>query len=94
MQVAYAGKPRPIKDPDKSIEGWVPTDDGAFVVNEPQGAPGSFPVNDNPQDKATYDFTVTVPAGHTVMANGVLVLAHRRRRSGDLALAQPRCPPT
>ncbi len=73
VQVDYAGKPRPIKDPDKSIEGWVPTDDGAFVVNEPQGAPGSFPVNDNPQDKATYDFTVTVPAGHTVMANGVLV---------------------
>jgi aminopeptidase N len=73
VQVDYAGKPKPIKDPDKSIEGWIPTDDGAFVVNEPQGAPGWFPVNDNPQDKATYDFTVTVPEGHTVMANGQLV---------------------
>ena len=69
----YAGKPKPIKDPDKSIEGWIPTDDGAFVVNEPQGAPGWYPVNDNPRDKATYDFTVSVPAGHTVMANGELV---------------------
>ena len=87
VQVAYAGKPRPIKDPDKSIEGWVPTDDGAFVVNEPQGAPGSFPVNDNPQDKATYDFTVTVPAGHTVMANGVLV-SHTVGDVRDLALAR------
>jgi Peptidase family M1 domain len=28
---------------------------------------------DNPRDKATYDFEVTVPAGLTVMANGVLV---------------------
>jgi aminopeptidase N len=73
VRVEYAGKPKPIKDPDKSIEGWVPTDDGAFVVNEPQGSPGWFPVNDNPRDKATYDFTVTVPAGHTVMANGQLV---------------------
>jgi aminopeptidase N len=73
VRVDYSGNPKPIKDPDKSIEGWIPTDDGAFVVNEPQGAPGWFPVNDNPQDKATYDFTVTVPAGNTVMANGNLV---------------------
>jgi aminopeptidase N len=72
VQVEYAGKPKPIKDPDKSIEGWIPTDDGAFVVNEPQGSPGWFPVNDNPRDKAAYDFTVTVPEGHTVMANGEL----------------------
>ena len=72
VEVAYAGKPRPIKDPDKSIEGWIPTDDGAFVVNEPQGSPGWYPVNDNPRDKATYDFTITVPEGHTVMANGEL----------------------
>ena len=73
VRVDYAGKPKPIKDPDKSIEGWIPTDDGAFVVNEPQGAPGWYPVNDNPRDKATYDITVSVPAGHTVTANGELV---------------------
>jgi aminopeptidase N len=73
VQVDYAGKPKPIKDPDKSIEGWVPTDDGAFVVNEPQGSPGWFPVNDNPRDKATYDFRVTVPEGHTAVANGELI---------------------
>jgi aminopeptidase N len=73
VRVDYSGNPKPIKDPDKSIEGWIPTEDGAFVVNEPQGSPGWYPVNDNPQDKATYDFTVTVPQGHTVMANGRLV---------------------
>ncbi|GIH16257.1 hypothetical protein [Rugosimonospora africana] len=43
------------------------------MVGEPQGSPGWYPVNDNPRDKATFDFTVTVPAGLTVMANGVLV---------------------
>jgi aminopeptidase N len=73
VEVDYSGRPRAIKDPDKSIEGWVPTEDGAFVVNEPQGSPGWYPVNDSPQDKATFDFTVTVPAGREVVANGILV---------------------
>jgi aminopeptidase N len=71
--VGYAGTPTVVTDPDFSIEGWVPTDDGAFVVGEPQGSPAWYPVNDNPRDKATYDFSVSVPDGLTVMANGVLV---------------------
>src|SRR5215207_8604151 len=70
--IRYSGVPSVVTDPDGSIEGWVPTDDGAFVVGEPQGSPAWFPVNDNPRDKATYDFDVTVPQGLTVMANGVL----------------------
>jgi aminopeptidase N len=71
--VDYAGSPGVVVDPDQSIEGWVPTDDGAFVVGEPQGSPAWYPVNDNPRDKATFDFNITVPAGLTAMANGVLV---------------------
>jgi aminopeptidase N len=71
--VGYAGTPTVVTDPDFSIEGWVPTDDGAFVVGEPQGSPAWYPVNDNPRDKAAYDFSVSVPDGLTVMANGVLV---------------------
>jgi aminopeptidase N len=73
VTVDYAGQPKVVTDPDTSIEGWVPTEDGAFVVNEPQGSPGWYPVNDNPRDKATFDFRVAVPDGLTVMANGVLV---------------------
>jgi aminopeptidase N len=71
--VGYAGTPSVVTDPDQSIEGWVPTDDGAFVVGEPQGSPAWYPVNDSPRDKATFDFAVTVPEGLTVMANGVLL---------------------
>ncbi|MET0761780.1 MAG: M1 family metallopeptidase [Thermoleophilaceae bacterium] len=78
--VRYAGEPQPIVDPDGASEGWIPTDDGAFVVNEPVGSPGWYPVNDTPRDKATFDFAVTVPAGITVMANGVL--RSRRDRRG------------
>ncbi len=73
VEVVYSGRPRPIKDPDKSIEGWIPTDDGAFVVAEPQGSPGWYPVNDTPRDKATFDFTISVPAGKEVIANGELL---------------------
>ena len=73
VTVGYAGTPLVVTDPDDSIEGWVPTDDGAFVVNEPQGSPAWYPCNDNPRDKATFDFSVTVPSGITAVANGVLV---------------------
>src|SRR5215218_4601949 len=61
VDVSYTGVPPVVTDPDGSIEGWIPTDDGAFVVGEPQGSPGWFPANDNPRDKATYAFSVTVP---------------------------------
>jgi aminopeptidase N len=71
--VSYSGTPEVVTDPDQSIEGWVPTDDGAFVVGEPQGSPAWYPVNDNPRDKATFEFHVTVPEGLTAMANGELL---------------------
>ena len=70
--VRYGGRPEAVTDPDGSIEGWVETSDGAFVVGEPQGSPAWFPCNDTPRDKATYDFTVTVPSGVTAIANGEL----------------------
>jgi len=73
VTVDYSGTPVVVTDPDGSIEGWVPTDDGAFVVDEPQGSPAWFPCNDNPRDKATYDFSISVPDGLTALANGVLV---------------------
>ena len=62
-----------VLDPDKSKDGWIPTDDGAFVVNEPQGSPTWFPSNDTPKDFATFEFEITVPEGKTALANGRLV---------------------
>jgi len=73
VQVQYAGTPEVVTDPDDAIEGWVPTSDGAFVVGEPQGAPGWFAANDTPTDKATYDVQLTVPDGLTAVGNGALV---------------------
>jgi aminopeptidase N len=80
VTVRYAGVPQVITDPDDSIEGFVPTDDGAFVVGEPQGAPGWFPSNDHPSDKATMTLRMTVPAGLTAVGNGRLL--SQRTRGG------------
>ena len=80
VRVRYRGKPHPVIDPDGSKDGWIPTPDGAFVADEPQGAPTWFPCNDHPTDKATYDFRVTVPRGVTAVANGELEGRFRHRR--------------
>ena len=61
--VRYGGATGRPKDVEGALYGWVTTRDGALVVNEPDGAPTWFPINDTPKDKATYRFDVTVPRG-------------------------------
>ena len=73
VEVDYSGIPATVFDPDNSREGWVKNQDGAFVVNEPQGAPGWFPANDDMNDKATYDYAITVPEGNVALGNGRLL---------------------
>jgi aminopeptidase N len=91
VRVSYRGHPHPITDPDGSKEGWIPTDDGAFVVGEPQGAPTWFPCNDHPTDKATYGFRVTVPNGKVAVANGTLtkLIQHRKRTTFAWRQSEP-----
>ena len=71
--VSYQGTPGPVADPDGAQDGWIPTDDGAFVAGEPQGAPTWFPCDDRPGDKATFTVSMTVPNGITAVGNGALV---------------------
>ena len=71
--VPYSGVPKVVVDADGSSEGFVPTRDGAVVVNEPQGSPGWYPANDTPRDKATYTVAMTVPNGLTAVGNGSLL---------------------
>ncbi|MGW7524289.1 M1 family metallopeptidase [Streptomyces sp. NPDC054783] len=73
VTVTYDGTPKPVTDPDGSADGWIPTDDGAFVAGEPQGAMTWFPANSHPRDKSSYDITVSVPEGRTAVAGGVLL---------------------
>jgi aminopeptidase N len=75
--VRYEGRPRPLTEPDGSQEGWIPTDDGAFVASEPWGAPTWFPCNDTPIDKATYRVVATVPRPLLAVSNGRLAAIRR-----------------
>ena len=70
VAVTYGGTTALIHDPDGSPDGWIKTDDGAFVANEPQGSPTWFPVNNTPRDKASYTITVNVPRGYVAASNG------------------------
>jgi len=69
--VTYGGATGRPLDTTEALYGWVTTADGAMVVNEPEGASTWYPVNDDPQDKATYTFRITVPEGKTAVANGL-----------------------
>ncbi|GHF52105.1 peptidase [Streptomyces mashuensis] len=71
VAVTYGGTPSEAKDGRPSA--WHRTADGAVVADEPSSAPWWYPVNDHPRDKATYDVSVSVPAGLQVVGNGLLV---------------------
>ncbi len=73
VSLDYSGVPEVVTDPDGSLEGWIPTEDGVFVVGEPQGSPSWFAVNNSPADKAEFDVSMTVPEGLTAVGNGRLV---------------------
>jgi aminopeptidase N len=72
ITVSYKGRPPELTDPDGSLEGWSPTNDGAFVVGEPRGTPAWMPCNDHPSDKATFELHATVPDNRQVISNGAL----------------------
>ncbi|CAA9296677.1 MAG: putative metallopeptidase [uncultured Actinomycetospora sp.] len=71
--VEYGGETGRPEDTTGALYGFVTTADGAIVVNEPEGAPTWYPVDDDPGDKATYTFRITVPEGKTAVANGLPV---------------------
>jgi aminopeptidase N len=75
VTVRYGGVPQTIVGSPivfGSPYGFLHTDDGAFMGDEPNVASTWFPVSDHPQDKAKYTFRVTVPKGLGVVANGAL----------------------
>jgi aminopeptidase N len=68
--VHYSGLPPKITDPDGSEEGWFRTDDGVIAVGEPQGTAAWIPCDNVPNDKASFEFHITVPDGLKAVANG------------------------
>jgi Peptidase family M1 domain len=83
VTVSYTGRPGVHNDGDGTTEGWFRAPDGGFVTTEPVGSEDWMPLNDYPAAKPTYDFSDTVTAGRTVIANGVLVSVRHHPASGE-----------
>ena len=78
VEVAYAGVPPTIIDPDGTEEGWIATDDGALAVGEPQGTAAWIPCNNIPGDKAKFEISISVPRGLKAVSNGRLAKVGRK----------------
>ena len=76
VRVSYAGRPGRYSYDGES--NWLADGHEVVAMNQPHMAPWWFPSNDHPEDKARMDISITVPAGKTVVANGLPV--HRDRR--------------
>jgi aminopeptidase N len=82
LRLTYSGTPEPVPAPtdrsDFSTTGWTTTNQRTiWTMQEPYGAYSWYAVNDQPSDKAFYDFSINAP-GHMVgVANGTLVSRHR-----------------
>lgn len=78
LRLAYSGSPEAYPAPSTRPDfaggiGWTTTDDHeVWTLQEPYGAFTWYAVNDQPADKALYDFTLSVPEPWTGVANGAL----------------------
>ncbi len=68
--VEYSGTPSEVEV--YGFTSWARTPDGAVASNEPEVAWWWYPSNDHPLDKATFDISVLVPEGTSVVSNGML----------------------
>src|SRR5215469_9548832 len=83
VTVSYTGRPGVHNDGDGTTEGWFRAPDGGFVTTEPVGSEDWMPLNDYPAAKPTYNFSDTVTAGRTGIANGVLLSVKHHPASSE-----------
>ncbi len=81
LVITYRGTPRPVHAPTTRSDferlGWTIRPNGTvWTMQEPFGAFTWYPVNDQPSDKAYYDFRIDVPARWVGIANGRMVNRH------------------
>lgn len=80
-EIEFSNRPQPLRHPGNVAElGWNHTEGGTYTLNGSPVASSWFPVNNDPQDKATYEFQLTVPKGYRGIATGRL---QSRYQKGD-----------
>lgn len=74
LEVQYSGAPKPVSHPGVPADlGWLSNDSSVVTFNGAARSSSWLPGDDNPSNKATYDFQIEVPKGHFAVANGKLV---------------------
>jgi aminopeptidase N len=71
--IDYRAEPDPRVSASGLPVGWFSDEQGAYVLNEPDGARSWLPSNDHPSDKASWRFEILAPEGAVVSANGELI---------------------
>jgi aminopeptidase N len=94
LELTYSGTPEPVKAPtdrgDFTTTGWTTQGDGSiWTMQEPYGAYSWYAVNDQPSDKAFYDFRINAPGGMVGVANGEL---RSRQKTGGRTVTRWRLP--
>jgi aminopeptidase N len=97
LEMTYSGTPEPYDAPTQRSDfrlgvGWhVTPEHETWTIQEPYGAFTWYAANDQPADKAYYDFTLTVPEPWTGIANGELTDTTQRDglRTTTWHLAEP-----
>lgn len=74
LEVAYSGSPKSVSHPGVPADlGWLSSDSSIVTFNGAAKSSSWLPGDDNPSNKATYDFKLEVPQNHFAVANGKLV---------------------
>ncbi|CAN5848270.1 M1 family metallopeptidase [soil metagenome] len=73
IEVSYHGRPQPKPYGSLGDIGWSSNETSTWVASEPNGAATWFPSNDQPGDKATFRFEITVPKSLEAVANGTML---------------------
>jgi aminopeptidase N len=86
----FTATPTRISSHDSSVAFFV-TPDGSATAGQPYYEHLVYPSNDHPRDKATFTFTIDVPAGEDAVANGVLAghSTHDGRAIWKYEMSQP-----
>lgn len=83
LEIQYSGAPRPVSHPGVPADlGWLSNDSSIVTFNGAARSSSWLPGDDNPSNKATYDFQIEVPKHHFAVANGKL-LEERALENGN-----------
>lgn len=73
LQINYSGQPRPMSHPAVPADlGWLLRQGSVVTFNGVDRSSSWLPGDDDPANKATYDFKLEVPKGHFAVANGTI----------------------